>query len=51
VVTPEVETRVIFGDLITDLVAPLLAIALQLLPVLDAIGTIVGQVLAAPACR
>ena len=39
-VAPEVETRVVLGDLIADLVAPLLTIALQLLSVLDAAGTI-----------
>ena len=51
IVAPEVKTRVVLGDLIADLVAPLLAVALQLLSVLDAVGTIVGQILAAPACR
>ena len=44
----------VLGDLIADLVAPLLTVALQLLSVLDAAGTIVGQILgtrapAAPA--
>jgi len=51
VVAPKIETREDLGDLIANLVAPLLAIALQLLPVLDAVGTIVGQILAASACR
>jgi hypothetical protein len=51
VVAPEVKTRVVLGDLVSDLVAPLLAVALQLLPVLDAAGTIVGQILGPRASR
>ena len=50
IVAPEVQPRVVFGDLVADLVAPLLTVALQLLSVLDAGGTIAGQVLGrAPA--
>jgi len=42
---------VVFGDLIADFVSPLLTVALQLLPVLNTAGTIVGQILGARACR
>jgi hypothetical protein len=50
-VAPEVHARVVLGDLIADLVAPLLAVALQFLSVLDAAGTIVGHILGACTCR
>jgi len=42
---------VVFGDLIADFVAPLLTVALQLLSVLNAAGTIFGHILGARACR
>jgi hypothetical protein len=41
----------VLGDLIADFVAPLLTIALQLLPVLNAAGTIGGYILGARARR
>ncbi len=44
-VAPEIETGVVLGDLIADLVTPLLTIALQLLSILDAAGTIALQLL------
>jgi hypothetical protein len=42
---------VVLGDLIADLVASLLTIALQLLPVLHASRTVVGQILGTRARR
>ena len=47
-VAPEVQPRVVLGDLIADLVAPLLTVALQLLSVLNASRTIIGQILGTP---
>ncbi len=41
----------VLADLVADLITPLLTITLQLLPVFDATGTIIGQVLSTCARR